>query len=154
MSSTLTTRAAWYEKNGEARDVMLLGSLPLKAPGAGEVCVRLAASGVNPSDVKSRRAKPLSDPWVVPHSDGAGIIESVGEGVSKQRVGERVWIWNAQWQRPHGTASEFIVLPATQAVKLPDNTDFAAGACMGIPGLTAVQAVHLQATKTCAAKKF
>jgi NADPH:quinone reductase len=82
MSSTLTTRAAWYEKNGEARDVMVLGSLPLKAPGAGEVCVRLATSGVNPSDVKSRRAKPLTDPWVVPHSDGAGIIEAVGEGVS------------------------------------------------------------------------
>ena len=153
MSSTLTTRAAWYEKNGEARDVMLLGSLPLKAPGAGEVCVRLAVSGVNPSDVKSRRAKPLTDPWVVPHSDGAGIIEAVGEGVSKQRVGERVWIWNAQWQRPHGTASEFIVLPATQAVKLPDNTDFAAGACMGIPGLTAVQAVHLAGDESLRGKK-
>jgi NADPH2:quinone reductase len=153
MSSTLTTRAAWYEKNGEARDVMLLGSLPLKAPGAGEVCVRLAASGVNPSDVKSRRAKPLTDPWVVPHSDGAGTIEAVGEGVSKQRVGERVWIWNAQWQRPHGTASEFIVLPAAQAVKLPDNTDFAAGACMGIPGLTAVQAVHLAGNENLRGKK-
>ena len=153
MSSTLTTRAAWYEKNGEARDVMVLGSLPLKAPGAGEVCVRLAASGVNPSDVKSRRAKPLSDPWVVPHSDGAGIIESVGEGVSKQRVGERVWIWNAQWQRPHGTASEFIVLPTAQAVKLPDNIDFAAGACMGIPALTAVQAVHLAGNENLRGKK-
>jgi NADPH2:quinone reductase len=153
MSSTLTTRAAWYEKNGEARDVMVLGTLPLKAPGAGEVCVRLATSGVNPSDVKSRRAKPLTDPWVVPHSDGAGIIEAVGEGVSKQRVGERVWIWNAQWQRPHGTASEFIVLPTTQAVKLPDNTDFAAGACMGIPGLTAVQAVHLAGNKSLRGKK-
>jgi len=153
MSSTLTTRAAWYEKNGEARDVMVLGSLPLKAPGAGEVCVRLATSGVNPSDVKSRRAKPLTDPWVVPHSDGAGIIEAVGEGVAKQRVGERVWIWNAQWQRPHGTASEFIVLPATHAVKLPDNTDFAAGACMGIPGLTAVQAVHLAGNESLRGKK-
>ena len=153
MNSTLTTRAAWYEKNGEARDVMVLGTLPLKAPGAGEVCVRLATSGVNPSDVKSRRAKPLTDPWVVPHSDGAGIIEAVGEGVSKQRVGERVWIWNAQWQRPHGTASEFIVLPTTQAVKLPDNTDFAAGACMGIPGLTAVQAVHLAGNESLRGKK-
>ena len=153
MSSTLTTRAAWYEKNGEARDVMVLGSLPLKAPGAGEVCVRLATSGVNPSDVKSRRAKPLTDPWVVPHSDGAGIIEAVGEGVSKQRVGERVWIWNAQWQRPYGTASELIVLPTAQAVKLPDNTDFAAGACMGIPGLTAVQAVHLAGNESLRGKK-
>ena len=136
-------KAAWYSRNGEAQDVMQVGELPMPSPLAGEVLVRLATSGVNPSDVKSRRARPLTDPWVVPHSDGAGIIEAVGEGVSKQRVGERVWIWNAQWQRPHGTASEFIVLPTTQAVKLPDNTDFAAGACMGIPGLTAVQAVHL-----------
>jgi NADPH2:quinone reductase len=68
-------------------------------------------------------------------------------------VGERVWIWNAQWQRPHGTASEFIVLPTTQAVKLPDNTDFAAGACMGIPGLTAVQAVHLAGNESLRGKK-
>ena len=111
----MKTRAAWYEKNGEARDVMVLGALPLNAPGFGEVLVRIATSGVNPSDVKSRRAKPLSDSWVVPHSDGAGTIEAVGEGVSKARVGERVWIWNAQWQRPHGTASEAIVLPQAQA---------------------------------------
>jgi NADPH2:quinone reductase len=103
MSSTLTTRAAWYEKNGEARDVLVLGSVLLKAPGAGEVCVRLATSGVNPSDVKSRRARALTDPWVVPHSDGAGVIEAVGAGVSKQRLDERVWVWNAQWQRAHGT---------------------------------------------------
>ena len=153
MTSILTTRAAWYEKNGAARDVMVLGSLPLKAPGAGEVCVRLAASGVNPSDVKSRRAKPLTDPWVVPHSDGAGTIEAVGAGVSAQLVGQRVWVWNAQWQRAHGTASEAIVLPQDQAVKLPDNIDFAAGACMGIPGLTAVQAVHLAGDESLRGKK-
>ena len=148
-----TTRAAWYEQNGEARDVMKVGELPLQAPGAGEVCVHLLSSGVNPSDVKSRRARPLTSPWVVPHSDGAGIIEAVGEGVSEKRIGERVWIWNAQWQRPHGTASEAIVLPETQAVKLPDNTDFAAGACMGIPGLTAVQAVHLAGNEQLRGKK-
>ena len=146
MTTSLSTRAAWYEKNGEARDVMVLGSLPLKAPGRGEVCVRLATSGVNPSDVKSRRARPLTDPWVVPHSDGAGVIEAVGEGVSKHRVGERVWIWNAQWQRPHGTASEAIVLPEAQAVTLPGNTDFA-------PGLTAVQAVHLAGDENLRGKK-
>ena len=148
-----TTRAAWYEQNGEARDVMKVGKLPLQAPGAGEVCVHLLSSGVNPSDVKSRRARPLTSPWVVPHSDGAGIIEAVGEGVSEKRIGERVWIWNAQWQRPHGTASEAIVLPESQAVKLPDNTDFAAGACMGIPGLTAVQAVHLAGNEQLRGKK-
>jgi NADPH2:quinone reductase len=148
-----TTRAAWYEQNGEARDVMKVGELPLQALGAGEVCVHLLTSGVNPSDVKSRRAKPLTSPWVVPHSDGAGIIEAVGEGVSEKRIGERVWIWNAQWQRPHGSASEAIVLPESQAVKLPDNTDFAAGACMGIPGLTAVQAVHLAGNEQLRGKK-
>jgi NADPH2:quinone reductase len=115
--------------------------------------VHLLSSGVNPSDVKSRRARPLTSPWVVPHSDGAGIIEAVGEGVSEKRIGERVWIWNAQWQRPHGTASEAIVLPQSQAVKLPDNTDFAAGACMGIPGLTAVQAVHLAGNEQLRGKK-
>ena len=76
MTTARTTRAAWYEKNGEARDVMVLGDLPLQAPSAGEVCVHLLTSGVNPSDVKSRRARPLTDPWVVPHSDGAGIIEA------------------------------------------------------------------------------
>ena len=153
MSTARTTRAAWYEKNGEARDVMVVGDLPLQAPGAGEVCVRLKTSGVNPSDVKSRRARPLTDPWVVPHSDGAGIIEAVGAGVSEKRIGERVWIWNAQWQRPHGTASEAIVVPQAQAVQLPDNTDFAAGACMGIPGLTAVQAVHLAGDEQLRGKK-
>jgi len=153
MTKVATTRAAWYEQNGEARNVLKVGELPLPAPGAGEVFVHLLTSGVNPSDVKSRRAKPFTSPWVVPHSDGAGIIEAVGEGVSEKRIGERVWIWNAQWQRPHGTACEAIVLPESQAVKLPDNTDFAAGACMGIPGLTAVQAVHLAGNEQLRGKK-
>ena len=153
MTKLTTTRAAWYEQNGEARDVLKVGELPLPTPAAGEVCVHLLTSGVNPSDVKSRRARPLTSPWVVPHSDGAGIIEAVGEGVSDKRIGERVWIWNAQWQRPYGTACEAIVLPESQAVKLPDNTDFAAGACMGIPGLTAVQAVHLAGNEQLRGKK-
>ena len=136
-------KAAWYSRNGEAQDVMQVGELPMPSPLAGEVLVRLATSGVNPSDVKSRRARPLSDPLIVPHSDGAGVIEAVGEGVSASRVGERVWVWNGQWQRPLGTCAQFIALPAAQAVALPDGVDFAAGACMGIPGLTAVQAVIL-----------
>ena len=136
-------KAAWYSRNGEAQDVMQVGELPMPSPLAGEVLVRLATSGVNPSDVKSRRARPLSDPLIVPHSDGAGVIEAVGEGVSASRVGERVWMWNGQWQRPLGTCAQFIALPAAQAVALPDGVDFAAGACMGIPGLTAVQAVIL-----------
>jgi NADPH2:quinone reductase len=105
--------------------------------------VRLATSGVNPSDVKSRRARALTDPLIVPHSDGAGVIEAVGAGVNAARVGERVWLWNGQWQRPMGTCAQYIALPQAQAVPLPAHTDMAAGACMGIPGLTAVQAVIL-----------
>jgi NADPH2:quinone reductase len=81
-------------------------------------------------------------PLIIPHSDGAGDIDAVGSGVA-DRVGERVWIWNGQWNRPYGTAAEYIVLPAAQAVYLPDHVDYAAGACLGIPALTAMQAVRL-----------
>ena len=136
-------KAAWHTQNGEAQDVMQVGELPTPTPQAGDVLVRLMTSGVNPSDVKSRRARPVSDPLIVPHSDGAGVIEAVGAGVSAARVGLRVWIWNGQWQRAMGTCAQYIALPETQAVALPDGTDFASGACMGIPGLTAVQAVIL-----------
>jgi NADPH2:quinone reductase len=136
-------KAAWYTHNGEAQDVMQVGELPTPTPQAGEVLVRLVTSGVNPSDVKSRRARPLNDPLIVPHSDGAGVIEAVGAGVSSTRMGQRVWVWNGQWQRAMGTSAEYIALPEAQAVALPNDTDFAAGACMGIPGLTAVQAVIL-----------
>ena len=135
-------RAAWYLINGEARDVMVVGDLPTPTAAAGEVLVRLLTSGVNPSDVKSRRARPTVE-MIVPHSDGAGVIEAVGEGVPVSRIGERVWLWNAQWGRPLGTAADYIALPSAQAVHLPEGTDFAAGACLGIPALTAVQAVHL-----------
>ena len=136
-------RAAWYTRNGAARDVLVVGELPTPAPGAGEVRVRLATSGVNPSDVKSRLARPLGADRVVPHSDGAGTIDAAGPGVPPRRVGERVWIWNGQWQRPMGTAAEFIVVPDAQAVVLPDAIDDAAGACLGIPAMTAFQAVRL-----------
>jgi len=136
-------RAAWYCKNGEARDVLIVGDLPDPVAGPGEVRIRMATSGVNPSDVKSRRARPLSHDKIVPHSDGAGVIDQVGAGVPASRIGERVWTWNAQWQRPMGTASELVVLPSAQAAHLPDDVDFAAGACLGIPALTAIQAVRL-----------
>jgi NADPH2:quinone reductase len=136
-------KAAWYATNGEAREVLQVGELPTPNPGPGEVRVRLKTSGVNPSDVKSRRARPVTDSLIVPHSDGAGLIDAVGAGVPASRMNERVWLWNAQWLRPMGTASEWIVVPAAQAVHLPDTTDFAAGACLGIPALTALQAVHL-----------
>ena len=136
-------RAAWYTKNGEARAVLMVGELPTPAPAPGEVRVKLATSNVNPSDVKSRSGRPLGAGRIVPHSDGAGIIDAVGEGVSPSRVGERVWIWNGQWQRPMGTAAEYIALPEQQAVLLPNSIDFAAGACLGIPAMTAFQAVQL-----------
>jgi NADPH:quinone reductase len=137
-------RAAWYEKNGAARDVLMVGEMPTPQPGPGEVLVRLHASGVNPSDVKSRRGRPLVGPRIIPHSDGAGVIEAVGEGVSQSRIGERVWTWNGQWKRPFGTAAEYIALPQAQAVMLPEGIDFATGACLGIPALTAIHAVRLQ----------
>ncbi len=136
--------AAFYEKHGTARDVLRVGEVPTPSPGPGEVRVRLATSGVNPSDVKTRAgARPLLGPIVVPHSDGAGVIDAVGQGVPTRRVGEPVWIWNGQWKRPFGTAAQFIALPSEQAVALPAGTDVAAGACLGIPALTAWQAIRL-----------
>lgn len=134
-------KAVWYEGFGPAAEVLQTGEMPMPEPGPGEVLVRLRASGVNPSDVKLRAgARPgatMAFPRIVPHSDGAGVIEAVGEGVERAREGERVWIWNGQWRRAHGTAAEFTALPAEQAVRLPDGTTFAEGACLGIPALTA-----------------
>ena len=107
-------RAAYYETNGTARDVLRVAEVETPQPGRGEVRVRLAVSGVNPSDVKSRAGltRKIAFPRVIPHSDGAGEIEQVGEGVSPARVGERVWVWNGQWRRPFGTAAAAIVLPS------------------------------------------
>ena len=134
-------RAVWYEKNGDS-SVLTYGEMPTPTPGPGEVLVRLSASGVNPSDWKTRRgSRPMAFPRVIPHSDGAGTIEAVGEGVDRARVGQRVWVWNGQWKRAFGTAAEYIALPAIQAVPLPDGTSFEAGACLGIPALTALHAV-------------
>jgi len=136
-------RAAFYEAMGPAREVLRVGEVETPNPGAGEVRVRVRTSGVNPSDVKSRGLRKLLFPRVIPHSDGAGEIEAVGAGVPASRVGERVWLWNGQWQRASGTAAEFIVLPAVQAVPLPARVSFEAGACLGIPALTAYRAVEL-----------
>lgn len=135
-------KAAWYEKNGEARDVLVVGEMPVPELGPGEVSVRIIVSGVNPSDVKSRRNRPLNAARIVPHSDAGGIIEAVGPGVASDRIGQRVWIWNGQWQRPLGTCAQYIVLPSAQAVELDQGTSFDAAACMGIPGLTAFEAVR------------
>src|ERR1043166_7000018 len=98
-------RAAWYEKNGAAAEVLAVGEVETPRPGPGEVRIKLATSGVNPSDVKSRegRTRRIAFPRVIPHSDGAGVIDMVGDGVAASRVGERVWTWNAQWKRASGT---------------------------------------------------
>ncbi len=139
-------RAAFYERTGPAREVLQLADVATPEPGSGEVRVRLSTSGVNPSDVKSRaglRSKELAFPRIVPHSDGAGTIDRVGDGVPAARVGERVWVWNAAWKRAFGTAAQYVVLPATQAVTLPASVPFDVGACLGIPALTALHAVRM-----------
>lgn len=138
-------RAAWYEANGTAREVLRVGEMDAPAPGPGEVRVRVRASGINPSDVKTRAgiSRRIAFPRVIPHCDGAGEIEAVGPGVPEARVGERVWLWNAQWRRPFGTAAEHCVVPARQAVPLPAHVPFEEGACLGVPALTAWHAVML-----------
>ncbi len=139
-------RAITYSRFGDAADVLTLEELPTPQPAAGEVLVRIAVSGVNPSDVKLRaNGRPgvtVSEAdKIIPHSDGAGLIEAVGAGVDPSRIGQRVWIWNGQWRRAHGTAADYIALPEAQAVALPDSVSFEQGAILGIPGLTATHAV-------------
>jgi NADPH2:quinone reductase len=141
-------RAAFYERNGAARDVLHVADVDTPVPGPGEVRVRLKASGVNPSDVKARegRTRKIAYPRVIPHSDGAGVIEMVGDGVPASRKGERVWVWNAQWKRPFGTCAEYVVLPAQYAVPMPAHVGDEAGACLGIPAMTAYNAVEVAGT--------
>ncbi|WP_187432278.1 Quinone oxidoreductase 1 [Roseobacter fucihabitans] len=139
-------RAISYTRFGKARDVLAMTQCASPDPGAGEVCVALAFSGVNPSDVKARAgARPgvTKPPFeqIIPHSDGSGTILSVGAGVDPARIGQRVWIWNGQWQRAFGTAATHITLPSAQAVELPDHVSFETGAVLGIPGLTAAHTV-------------
>lgn len=137
-------QAAFYERTGPAHEVLQLAELPDPQPGPGELRVRLRWSGVNPSDVKSRaglRSRVLAFPRIVPHSDGMGVVDAVGAGVPAARIGERVWVWNAAWGRAFGTAAQYVVLPQAQAVPLPANVADEAGACLGIPALTALHAV-------------
>lgn len=134
-------KAVWYERFGAAADVLEVGEMADPSPGPEEVLVRVHASAVNPSDVKLRAgARPgatMAFPRMVPHSDGAGVIEAVGSHVDRSRIGSRVWLWNAGWQRAFGTAAEYVALPAHQACDLPEGTSFAEGACLGIPAMTA-----------------
>jgi len=139
-------KAAWYEKQGAAREVLEVGETPDPAPGPGEVRSAVQCSGINPGDVKKRSdafGVGMPFPRVIPHSDGSGYIDTVGDGVSPIRAGERVWCFGAQSYRPFGTAAGFTVVPEQNAVRLPDGASFEQGACLGIPGLTAHRAVHI-----------
>jgi len=137
-------KAAWFESFGPASDVLRVGEQEKPEAGHGEVLIRLASSGVNPSDVKKRAGSfpnLLDEGFVIPHSDGAGVIEAVGEGVPANRIGERVWIYQAQHGRRLGSAAEYIALDQRRAAPLPDNTGFEIGACIGIPVMTAHRCV-------------
>jgi NADPH:quinone reductase len=139
-------RAAWYEKQGAARDVLTVGEMEELRPVAGEVRIRVAASGVNPGDVKKREnafGVGMPYPRIIPHSDGAGVVDAVGEGVSKEWINRRVWCYGAQSYRPFGTAAEYTVVPLHQAVPLPESVPMEQGACLGIPGITADRAVSV-----------
>jgi NADPH:quinone reductase len=137
-------RAAWYERKGPAREVLVVGEASEPVPAPGEVRVRLAVSGINPGDTKKRDdwlASPMPYPRIIPHSDGAGIIDTVGDDVPPTRIGERVWVYGAQSYRPFGTAAEWVAVPRERAVALPDGVDFATGACLGISARTAHRCV-------------
>ena len=133
--------AARYPTSGPDSGTIRLETVPRPEPGVGEVLVAVVVSGVNPTDWKSRSGGAIAGgadiPWVIPNQDGAGVIVAVGDGVPAERVGERVWMWEAQWQRASGTAAEYIALPSTQAVPLPDKAGFDLGAGLGIPAMTA-----------------
>lgn len=138
-------RAAWYEKQGSARDVLIVGTMPDPLPRPGEVRIRLSTSGINPGDVKKRQDAfgiGMPYPRVIPHSDGAGEVDQVGDGVSREWIGQRVWCYGAQSYRPFGTAAEFTVVPLDHIAPLPQNVSPEQGACLGIPGITAHRAVH------------
>ena len=138
--------AAQYETSGPRLGALELVELPRPDPAPGEVLVRVRVSGVNPTDVGARagRAFDVSSARVTPNHDGAGEIVAVGEGVSPARVGERVWLYLAQWRRAQGTAAQWIALPSEQAVALPGETSFDLGAGLGIPALTAHRCVFAE----------
>jgi NADPH2:quinone reductase len=139
-------KAAWYERQGPAGEVLTVGDMPDPTPAAGEVRIRIAASGISPGDIKKREdafGYGMAFPRVIPHSDGAGQVDQVGEGVSPEWIGRSVWCYGAQSYRPFGTAAEFSVVPEDQVVPLPKNVSMEQGACLGIPGITAHRAVHV-----------
>jgi len=138
--------AAFYTRQGPAREVLTVDEVSLPTPRANEVRVRVHASGINPADVKRRSGqigRSMLFPIVIPHSDGAGVIDAVGARVSSKREGERVWLWNTQWNRPFGTAAQYTTIPSEQAVHLDDAASFDLGASLGVPALTAHRCVSI-----------
>ncbi|MFD5631472.1 NADPH:quinone reductase [Streptomyces sp. NPDC127072] len=136
--------AAWYERQGPAVEVLRVGELADPQPGPGEVRVRVAVSGVNPGDTKKRRGwlgSAMPFPQVIPHSDAAGVVDAVGDGIDVRRVGQRVWVYGAQSYRAFGTAAQYTVVPGELAVPLPDQVSDELGASLGIPGITAHRTV-------------
>jgi NADPH:quinone reductase len=139
-------KAAWYEKQGSALDVLVVGEMTDPNPSAGEVRIRVAASGINPGDVKKREDTfgiGMTYPRIIPHSDGAGTVDKVGDGVSPEWIGRPVWCYGAQSYRPFGTAAEFTVVPLDHVAPLPKSVSMEQGACLGIPGITAHRAVNV-----------
>ena len=133
-------KAVWYERAGAAADVLTFGEMPTPTANAGEVRIRLEASGVNPADVGRRGGgySAMEFPRVIPNSDGAGIVDQLGDGVTRFRRGQRVWLFNGQRNgRAFGTAAEYIALAEHLVTPLPDDVSFAAGATLGIPAMTA-----------------
>ena len=136
-------KGAWYERYGSAREVMQVGELDKPKLEPGTVLVRVHATGVNPSDTKRRMRIPLLSGVTqqIPHQDGAGVIEEVGNGVHGSRVGQRVWIYEALNSGKAGCAAEYVVVPSDNAIELPDSISFEMGACLGVPALTAHRCV-------------
>jgi NADPH2:quinone reductase len=139
-------KAAWYERQGAARDVLIVGEMGDPYPRPGEVRIRVTFSGVNPGDVKKRQdafGVGMAYPRVIPHSDGAGTVDAVGEDVPREWIGRRVWCYGAQSYRPFGTAAQYTAVALKQVVALPEGVPLEQGACLGIPGITAHRAVHV-----------
>ncbi len=144
MNEKTKMHAVWFEIFGSANETLIFGEIPKPQVSEGEVLIRMKTTGVNPSDVKKRAGSApnlLDDGPVIPHSDGAGVIEAVGAGVTEQRIGERVWVYQAQFGRSFGSAAEYLAIDASRAAVLPENVSFEVGACLGIPVMTAHRCV-------------
>lgn len=149
-------RAAWYDRTGPASEVFQIGEIARPAPASGEVLVHIKASGVNPSDYKRRagRAGSPQPARIIPHSDGAGVVVQVGDGISGDWVGKPVWLWNAVNRygygapapREMGTAAEYVALPIEFIAPLPEGIDFKVGACLGVPAFTAYASIFSEGT--------